>query len=202
LVLGDNNNDDEYYYSIEHKRRSDTGITTGSFVDFCNGSCLYPLSPPHAGDVFALRGFRFYYRTGDHHIDQVGIIHEANGVRTYFNDDNDDDPYVVYVDYAWLPASMVTQTSSLAGSSGGGGIQQPLTNASNAIITGFRVDYASGDHHLQEIGVMTRTSDVQIYYGDDNGDDDFSFRVDVAMLRPGRIIPPIGPIGGVFTPAP
>lgn len=201
IVLGDDNNDDEYYYSIEHKRRSDAGITTGSFVDFCNGSCLYPLAPPHAGDVFALRGFRFYYRGGDHHVDQIGILREADGVRTYFNDDNDDDPYVVYVDYAWLPAAMVTQTATLTGSSGGGGDQQAFASAASAVITGFRLDYADGDHHLQEIGVLTRTSDVQVYYGDDNGDDDFGYRVDLATLAPVRRFPPVGPIlpiGGVL----
>jgi len=198
LVLGDDNNDDEYYYSVEHKRRTTAGIVTGSFVDFCNGSCLYPLNPPGSGYTFALRGFRFYFRNGDHHLDQVGILREAAGVRTYFNDDNDDDPYAVFVDYAWLPNSMVQTSGQLTGTATGG-VQRALTNASSAIITGFLVDYRSSDHHVQEIGVFTRTSDVQIYYGDDNADDAFSYRVDYSLLR---LVISLPPIGGIIEAAP
>lgn len=184
LALADQNNDDEYFYSVEHTPRADAGIITGSFVDFCNGSCLYPLTSPGAGYVFALSSFRFYYRGDDHHMDQIGILLESDGVRTYFNDQNDDDPYVVYVDYAWLPASMVEQTGQLTGTADGGGVQTELPNANRAIISGFLVDYLyGGDHHVREIGVLTRTSDVQIYYGDKNGDDDFSYVVDYAILH-------------------
>lgn len=183
LALADKNNDDEYYYSVEHKRRSGTGIITGSFVDFCTGNCLYPLASPGAGYVFALRGFRFYFRDSDHHVDQIGIVRESNGVRTYFNDKNDDDSYVVYVDYAWLPASMVEQTGQLIGTDDGGGVQRAVTSANRAVITGFRMDYLfGGDHELQEVGVLTRTSDVQVYYGDSNGDDDFSYLVNYAVV--------------------
>ena len=188
LALADDNNDDEYFYLVEHKRRSDAGIITGSFVDFCNGSCLYPLPSPGAGYVFTLRGFRFYYRDGDdHHMDQIGIVHERDGVRTYFNDESNSDPYVVYVDYAWLPVSMVEQTGQLTGTDEGGGGQRTLSNANRAIISGFKVDYLNGDHHVKEIGVLTRTSDIQIYYGDENGDDDFAYFVDYTILRDNRL---------------
>ncbi len=184
LALADNNNDDDYYYSVEHKRRSDGGIITGSYVDFCTGSCLYPLPSPGAGYVFALRGFRFYYRGGDHHMNQLGIIPEANGVRTFFNDQNSDDPYVVYVDYAWLPPAMVESTGVVTGADDGGGVQRSVTNASRSVIRGFKMDYLNGgDHHVREVGVLTRATDFQVYYGDNNGDDDFSYEVDYAVLR-------------------
>jgi hypothetical protein len=184
LAFADHNNDDDYYYTVEHKRRSDAGIITGSFVDFCNGSCLYPLASPGAGYVFALRGFRFYYRNGDHQMNQVGILREATGVRTFFNDKNSDDPYVVYVDYAWLPSSMVESTSVVSGTDDGGGVQRAVTNASRSVITGFKMDYLyGGDHELQELGVLTRSSDFQVYYGDSNGDDDFAYQVNYAVLR-------------------
>jgi hypothetical protein len=184
LAFADRNNDDDYYYSVEHKRSAPGGIITDSFVDFCNGSCLYPLTSPGAGYVFALRGFRFYYRNGDHHMNQVGILQEATGVRTFFNDRNSDDPYVVYVDYAWLPPSMVESTDVVTGVDDGGGVQRAVANANRAIISGFKMDYLyGGDHHVQEIGVLTRASDIQVYYGDRNGDDDFSYRVNYAVLR-------------------
>jgi hypothetical protein len=182
LALADKNNDDDYFYSVEHKRRSDSGIITGSFVDFCSGSCLYPLASPGAGYVFALRGFRFYYRSDDHHIDQIGIVRESNGVRTSFNDKNDDDPYVVYVDYAWLPAWMVERTGQVTGTDDGGGVQRAVASADRAIIAGFKMDFVSDDHHLRDVGVLTRISDVQVYYEDHNSDDDFSYRVDYAVL--------------------
>lgn len=202
LAFADKNNDDDYYYTVEHKRNTSNGIITGSFVDFCNGSCLYPLSSPGAGYVFALRGFRFYYRNGDHHMNQVGILREANGVRTYFNDKNFDDPYVVYVDYAWLPSSLVEYTSVVTGTDDGGGVQRSVTNASRAIITGFKMDYLyGGDHEMKELGVLTRTSDFQVYYGDGNGDDDFSYQVNYAVLRQQVVKPiPIGPIDKIALP--
>ena len=182
LALADKNNDDDYFYSVEHKRRSESGIITGSFVDFCSGSCRYPLAPPGAGYVFALRGFRFYFRSDDRHIDQIGIVRVSDGVWTYFNDKSCDDPYVVYVDYAWLPSWMVERTDRLTGTDDGGGVQRAVTSANRAVITGFKMDYVSDDHHLRDVGVLTRTSDVQVYYEDHNSDDDFSYLVDYAVL--------------------
>lgn len=183
LAFADDNNDDDYYYTVEHKRRTDSGIITGSFVDFCNGSCLYPLSSPGTGYVFAIRGFRFYYRNSDHHMNQIGILRETNGVRTYFSDQNFDDPYTVYVDYAWLPPSMVESTGVVTGTDDGGGVQRSVSLADQAVISGFKVDYTSADHHIKEFGVLTRTSDIQVYYGDENGDDDFTYQVDYTFLR-------------------
>lgn len=182
LALADQNSDDDYFYSVEHKRRSGSGIITDSYVDFCTGSCLHPLTSPGAGYVFVLRGFRFYFRADDHHIDQIGVVRESNGVRTYFNDKNDDDPYVVFVDYAWLPSWMVERTGQLTGTDDGGGVQRAVTSADRAVITGFKVDFVSDDHHLRDVGVLTRTSDVQVYYEDHNSDDDFSYLVDYAVL--------------------
>ena len=191
LAFADGNNDDDYYYSVEHKRNTSSGVITGSFVDFCTGNCLYPLTSPGAGYVFALRGFRFYFRNGDHHIDQVGILREATGVRTYFNDNDDNDPYTVYVDYAWLPSSLVETTGVISGNDDGGGVQRAVTNASRAIITGFKMDYLNGgDHEMQEIGVLTRSSDFQVYFGDGNGDDDFAYQVNYAVLRQQIVINP------------
>ena len=198
LAFADHNNDDDYYYTVEHKRNTSAGIITGSFVDFCTGSCLYPLAAPGPGYVFALRGFRFYYRNGDHHMNQVGILREATGVRTFFNDHNTDDPYTVYVDYAWLPSSLVEYTGVISGTDDGGGVQRAVTNANRAIITGFKMDYVyGGDHELQEIGVLTRNSDIQVYYGDSNGDDDFTYQVNYAVMRQSLVIGQIGPIGPI-----
>ena len=192
LAFADGNNDDDYYYTVEHKRNTSSGIITGSFVDFCTGSCLYPLTSPGAGYVFALRGFRFYYRNGDHQMNQVGILREATGVRTFFNDQNSDDPYAVYVDYAWLPSSLVEYTGVISGTDDGGGVQRAVTNASRAIITGFKMDYVyGGDHEMQEIGIMTRSTDFQVYYGDGNGDDDFTYQVNYAVLRNQLVVNPL-----------
>lgn len=189
LAFADKNDDDEYFYSIEHKRYPPaSGVITGSFVDFCNGKCLYPLDPPGPDYIFTLRGFRFYFRNGDHHINEVGILWEGAGVKTYFNDENSDDPYVVYVDYAWLPASLVEETGDISGTEAGGA-QNQLLNANRAIITGFKFDYLyGGDHHIQDIGIQTRDSDMQVFFGDKN-QEDFSYLVNYAILA-GRIIGP------------
>lgn len=183
LAFADGNNDDDYYYSVEHKRRSDAGIITGSFVDFGNGNSLYPLTAP-PGYTFALRGFRFQYRNGDHHMNTVGILKEAAGVRTYFSDEGVDDPYTVYVDYAWLPTSaMVETTGVITGSDSGNGVGRTVSNASRSIITGFKLDYSSSDHHIREIGVLTKPSTFEMYYGDEGLDDNFTYQVNYAVLR-------------------
>lgn len=183
LALADQNNDDDYFYSVEHKRSSNSGIITGGFDDFCSGSCLFPITSPGAGYVFVLRGFWFYFNSDDHHIDQIGIVREGSGVRTYFRDKNGDDAYVVHVDYAWLPASMVERTGQVSGRDDGGGVRRDVTSADRAVISGFWVNFASDDHHLQDIGVLTRTSDVEIYYEDHNSDDDFDYLVNYTVLR-------------------
>jgi hypothetical protein len=77
---------------------------------------------------------------------------------------------------------MVERTGQLTGTDDGGGVQRAVTSADRAIISGFRVDFISDDHHLQDVGVLTRTSDVQVYYEDHNSDDDFSYLVDYAVL--------------------
>lgn len=191
LAFADKNDDDTYFYSIEHKRYSLAGgVITGSFVDFCNGKCLYPLDPPGPDYIFTLRGFRFYFRNGDHQINEVGILWEGAGVKTYFNDRNYDDPYVVYVDYAWLPASLVKETGDISGTEAGGS-QNMLANSNRAIITGFKFDYLGDDvdHEIQDIGIQTRDSDMQVFFGDKNQDDDFSYLVNYAILA-GRIVRP------------
>jgi hypothetical protein len=194
LALADQDNGDPYYYSVEHKRRAESGIITGSFVDFCTSHCVHPLTPPtppHAGIsyVFALRGFRFYFRDGDHHIDQIAIVREPNGVHTYFNDKDDNDSYVVYVDYAWLPSSMVEATGSLTGTVNGVGVRHSLTAANRAVITGFKVDYVETDREIYDFGILTRTSDVEVYYGDSSGSgDDFAYQVNYAILTAPPVI--------------
>jgi hypothetical protein len=190
LGLADTDGDDEYFYSVEHKRRQESRIITGGFVDFCTSTCVYPLTaPPSAGGyVFVLRGFYFFFGGNDHHIDQIGIIKEAAGVRTYFNDKDDNDPYVVYVDYAWVPTGLVEATGSLTGSAEGG-VQRPLANANRAVISGFKMDYSQTDRHVWDIGVLTRTSDIEVFYGDSStgAGDDFAYQVDYTILA----VPPV-----------
>ena len=57
------------------------------------------------------------------------------------------------------------------------------------VIQGFAFDfkpYFTGgeDHHLKEIGVLTRwpSNDLQVYYADKNGDDGFDWEVRLADL--------------------
>ena len=179
VSLADVNGDDDYYYSVEHRDSLDTGITANFVSGFCRGSCLLPLTPP-PNSVFVLTGFSFQFTNGDHHLDRIGIVREGNSVRTYFDDENDDDEYVVTVGYAWIPA--IRATPSRVSGTATGATQVPMTNGPNTVISGFFFNYDDPDHHLREIGVLTGTTDLQLFYADRNADDSFTYTVDLTLL--------------------
>jgi len=184
VAFHDQNWDDQYFYRVAHQRVPSAGIYYGSFNDVCVGSCTRTVWRPLGNYVFVLRGVRFYFHGTDHHIDEVGVIENGGRVTTWFNDKNNDDTFITYIDYAWVPQSRFSTVSEISGRVyTNGGTRRLVPVGDKKVIRGFRFDYVYDDHHIKEMGIMTNWNSIDVYYGDKNGDDDFDYRVKYAILN-------------------
>jgi len=184
LAFHDANWDDEYYYTVEHRRQTaTTEIVTGSHSDICKGSCTKPISKPAGDYVFVLRGFRMFYQGDDHHIDEIGIVEDNGNLSAFMNDKNNDDNIVWYADYAWVPRSFFSTVSRVSGEVTDGGTARVTIPAGTAVIRGWKFNYVHSDHHIKELGVMTKPGAIEVYYGDENGDDDMRYAVRYGILK-------------------
>ena len=105
IPFEDNDGNDDFFYSIEYEATAAPGTVVGSASDVCKGTCTRALTPPSPASnyVFVLRGFRIYYRGVDHHIDEIAL-YESNGqLHIRFNDRNNDDTFIWYARWAWVP---------------------------------------------------------------------------------------------------
>jgi hypothetical protein len=159
----DKNADDDYSYNIRLRTLDVPGAILGRVaVDdsgsdtHCatRGACAVPLNKPAGDYVFALRGFRLQYASGDHEIDHISII-EANGtLQVAFNDRNDDDRFRFEVEYVWLPRAAVEATGSVKGQRAKED-NTPVPH-NKPVIAGFTVDYVNDDHDLKAFSISAR----------------------------------------------
>lgn len=186
IMYTDKNHDDEYFYRVGHEERSSTApsIFRNRRVFFCKGSCVnHPIPHPTSGNyTFVLVGFRFSYRVDDHHIDEVGIREHNGLIDVFFNDKNDDDPFIAWVDYAYVPSTEIASQGVVSGADDRGGASRTIPQGT-PVIRGFHFNFRSGDHHIKDIGVMTYSNRIDVFYGDRNQDDRFSWNVRYATLR-------------------
>ncbi len=186
-----------YFYNITFAPYFGT-IYRNTVTEFCRGTCTYPItSPPdRANYVFVIRGFYFYYRAGDHHIDELRITEQDGRVTYALNDRNDDDLFRVDLSYAYIPRNYFSIISSRSGSARGA--MRAAIEPGAPVIRGFRFDFqpSNTDHHIQEIGVyMVGNGQLDVYYGDWNKDDLFTWSVDYAIVsRFGPVTPPVPPV--------
>ena len=178
---------DRYFYRMAHSVRPFSSARRFQIRDIgCQGECKRDLPPPQVvhpsadRGVFVLVGFQLYFTGGrDHHIDKIAIFEEDGNLTVRLNDrhndDDDDSPVFAYlVDYAWV--SRHSQNVHLAKESGSArGLK---------VIRGFEFDFVSGDHHLREVGVLMNNENLEVYYGDKNGDDLFEWTVHWAKITP------------------
>ncbi len=185
VAYHDDNEDDLFSYIADWKVFLDPSNTVFEQSKSCHGQCTIDLtnfrpSPEH---VFVLSGFDFSFENCDHHIDEIEIM-EENGVLTVaYNDKNDDDPFFVSVEFAYLPPWYVVdivnvQSTSVAGS------DTRLTGMTNTTaIAGFHFDFLDDDHHIRKIAVDTSAPEfVEVSYFDKNADDNYSWLVRVVEL--------------------
>jgi len=187
LIFQDKNHDDRYFYDVAHTPPLNPGPERRfSIRDVgCTGKCERRLpAPPQSGMTFVLVGFEvFFTGSRDHHVDEVAVF-ERNGTLTVkLNDKNDDDVFGYLVEYTWLASSQVRRTGTASGQ-GTAGARVSLP-AGRAVLRGFQFDYLSKDHHIREIGALTtNSSQLEVFFGDKNGDDRFGWAVDWALLAP------------------
>jgi len=179
----DQNGDDDYFYNIVSQPYYGSIFQRSTNREVCVGQCTVQIARP--GDpqnwTFVIKGFYLYFHGTDHHIDRLSVT-ESNGQLTVaYNDKNDDDTFIWEVDYAYVPNSRFTSISSRTGSAKGA--QRASIPAGMAVLRGFTFDFASDDHHIRDIGVwMPGSGNLDVFYGDKNVDDTFTWQVRYAIL--------------------
>jgi len=188
IAFHDINADNKYFYRVAHQHTGSTSITHGSFTDTCIGTCTRTVTRPSPDHVFVLVGFRFYFTGDDHHIDEISVFENSGQVTTSFNDQNDDDTFVTNIRYAWVPRTRFSSMNEISGTvADTSGVRRNVT-AGTAVIRGFSFNNngtgGSGDDHIRELGIMTNSTSIDIYYGDDDPTDSspWTYRVRYANL--------------------
>jgi hypothetical protein len=132
-----------------------------------------------------LRGFQLTFGNAasniDHQIDEIGVWEERGQLHVDFNDKNDDDKFSYRVKYAYVPSELFARSLRLSGATRNEEVK--TIPRGPAVLSGFRFDYASGDHELLTFKVEVRPGNMQVGYSDDNADDPFRWKVKVAILK-------------------
>jgi hypothetical protein len=186
LEFADRKLDDEkdnYFYKVAHDLYDGRRYQIRDVG--CIGTCerVIPLSEKDfASSIFALVGFQVYFTGGrDHQIDEIAIFEDNSNLVVKFNDRNDDDVFGYIVDFAMVSTTgQRVQTGEFSGESRGGA-RIPLSGE-NKVIRGFHFDYKFRDHHLREMGVLSNPDNLEVYFGDQNGDDPFKYTVKWAQV--------------------
>jgi hypothetical protein len=185
LGFADHNSDDPYFYNITFARYFGS-IVRGSTTEFGRGGRItFPVNAPadRANFAFVIRGFYVQYRGDDHHIQELGI-QESNGrVTVALNDHNDDDPFQIDLQYAYLPRTAFSELSLRSGVNARGG-ERTTVSRGVGLIRGFHFNFTNDDHHIKELGVLLNGAGrLEVYFGDDNGDDPFNWNVAYGILK-------------------
>lgn len=192
LICQDDDADDpkdRYFYKVAHEVESGAidrfSIRDVGCVGKCERTLPFPQGMPSIDrGIFALVGFKLFYTGGrDHHVDEIAVFEEDGELTVKFNDRNDDDTFGYEVQYTWI--SPVGQNVHLGEASGlATGAERRLLPEGVKVIRGFEFDFSSDDNHLREIGVLTSQDNLEVYYGDKGGDDQFRWNVRWATVEP------------------
>jgi hypothetical protein len=181
---------DRYFYKIAHSIRPfgsvrrfqirDIGLVK-EYERVLPHPQVFPVADP---GIFVLVGFQLWF-TGarDHHIDEIAIFEEDGKLTVRLIADDDKAVFAYLVDYAL--ASRIGQNIQSGEASGSArGADRVALPQGLKVIRGFEFDFISGAHHLREIGVLTNNENLDVYYGDKNGDDQFEWNVRWAIITP------------------
>lgn len=187
---------DRYFYKVAHSVKPFSIARRFQVRDVgCTGKCERTLPRPPGippGDLsnlYVLVGFYVFF-TGnrDHHLDTLAVSVEGGKLTVEFNDKNDDDVYAYAVDYAVV--GIVGQNIQRGVESGSArGADRVDVPRGHKLIQGFRFDFNSQDHHMREVGVVSLDDKLEVYYGDKNGDDAFTWRVNWVTITPQVVTP-------------
>lgn len=186
IEYSDSNGDDRYAYDITLAPFPGELPPFTKRSEICKGSCTIDLEKPQtmANLVFVLRGFDIRYIGGDHHIDQIKIVEQDGQATVALNDQNDDDRFLVILQYAYIPRLRFSVVDERSGSADQGGTQGTDIPGGTAVLRGFDLDFRNSDHHIKELGIVLGCDGrLKTYYSDKNQDDPYKWTVQFAILQ-------------------
>ena len=193
---------EEFFYRVSHAVLNIPGARRYQIRDVgCVDSCVRSLPPaifsngghPAAGDpLVALVGFKLFF-TGnrEHELDRVGVWFRGNNLHVAMRDKNGDDTFGYLVDFVVIPTLGLNVSSGIQRGSARGGetVSFPTPSRMDFLLTGWALNYASGDHEIRDLGVDRRGDNFTVFYSDKNGDDRFDWRVEWAHVGPQVLAP-------------
>ena len=114
-----------------------------------------------------------------------------------YADDNGDDQYSWFVEGATLPAGTIYNRYPTSGNiEDGGGCDTsdvlPETGMGTFVLTGFRLDYVGGDHHIDKVRVRfiepAEGTRIEVCFDDGNNDDNYTWFVSYAVVPAANIL--------------
>jgi hypothetical protein len=190
--------DPPYAYEVSHHRLLGGGdVEIHSEEGSCDGTCTVRGPLREVGTTFVLIGFELASES-DFDLKEVGIWETRNGAiridmstehSTWsfleFWKDHDQPRFDYSIQYAYLPDTLFVASDSARGDSGENkrAIAHEIP-AGPSVVTGFSLEYASGDHHVREIGIdSSRSGELLIRLSERGFDEKFEYRVDWAILE-------------------
>ena len=191
--FADKNSDDPYRWSARFVELHGSDAVLGDVQGRdLRSKAVHVLDAPRGDYVFVLRGFQMEFGIDfggvtDHHMDEIGVWEEQGRLHIVFNDKNDDDDFSYRVQYAYVPLRLVHRTHTFANRTAGEHLQTAPQGV--PVLSGFHFDFASKDHEVQTIQADLRSGNLKIRYADQNADDAYRWRIDMALLKPSAAEP-------------
>jgi hypothetical protein len=184
---------EEFFYRISHSTLRVPGAHRYQIRDVgCVAQCVRKLpskvlsggpTPP----LLALVGFKLFFTGGaEHELDRVGVWFRDDNLYIAMRDQNGDDTFGYLVDFVAIPRVSLNITTGIQRGSvrGAQTIHFPTPPRTDLMLTGWALNYQSGDHEICDIGVDRRGDNFTIFYSDKNGDDPFDWRIEWAHVEP------------------
>ncbi|GLZ36046.1 hypothetical protein Lesp02_82330 [Lentzea sp. NBRC 105346] len=171
--------------------------TLNNVVGTANGT-VFPSTTATGAPL--LTAFRYFFIDSDHHIRKIAAVPlpQQSAVEVAFADENGDDRYSYGVAHQWVDPTGITQHSLHGGCAGRCSVQLFTRPPGNFefVLTGFRVTFENGDHHLDELGITESGGVLTTVYKDENGDDPFTYDVGYAWVPTTRLAA-VDEVGGL-----
>jgi hypothetical protein len=137
------------------------------------------------GTVALLNAFDFDFGLGnDHHLRRIAVMptESQSTVSLVYSDKNGDDAFAWRAGFHGVSNAQII-TNELSGVCRGGCTTSlPLPAGYTFVVRGFDLAYLDDDHHVRTVGVEHGSGTLRVYLADQNGDDEFSWRVRYALV--------------------
>lgn len=197
VILQDENPANErVYFKVSHSLLNIPGIRRFQFRSVgCVGQCDQKLPIPvprfeFFPPIIGLVGFKLFFTGGrDHKLDRIGVWFRGSDLHVAMRDRNGGDTFGYLVDFVVIPTAFVNVVSGIRRGNTVGGERISIPGPSNTdfLLTGWAFNFVSGDHKIREIGVVREEEDVTVFYGDENVNESFDWRLEWAHVGPREV---------------